>query len=114
MKITRRRFVTSVAAGAGGIFAYVAGFQAPQAMAAKLCTRPSPFAICLTGTTSGCRVQFGPPSCVLSRVYVYSPSEAFYVDCVARCEGGCGCSPYYFQARGAVGNGGSCSCTLAI
>ena len=114
MKITRKRFVASAAAGAGGLFAYVAGLATPQAMAAKFCTRESPFAICLTGTTSGCRVQYGPPSCSQSRVVVYSPSEAFYIDCWATCPGGCGCTPYYFQARGACGNGGSCSCTTAI
>lgn len=113
MRITRRRFFASAAAGAGGIFAYVAGVNPPDALAARYCPRQDIFAICLGGTTSGCRVQYGPPNCTQSRVVVYSPSEAFYIDCVVYCPSGtCQCAPQYFQARGACGNGGSCSCTV--
>jgi len=41
-----------------------------------------------------------------------SPSDAFFIDCSVDC-GDCGCTPRIFQARGACGNGGSCSCNYA-
>lgn len=112
MNLTRRTMFR-----AGGVVGGAASFLAlgpkPPASASAYCTTPWNVSdpICLNGTTTLCRVRYGPPSCTQSRVVVHSPNDAYYVDCKVTCQQGCGCEPLYLQARGAVRNGGKCSCT---
>jgi hypothetical protein len=115
-RITRANLLKRGATAAGAVFAaaFVAEpVQASRYMTFSNCiTRYFYTPICLGGTTSGCRVQYGPPDCSHSSVTVYSPSSAYHQTCHVTCNDGClGCEPIFNQARGATGNGGSCSCT---
>lgn len=115
--ITRGSLLRRAAGMAGGLFA--TAFVATESASANRyatfsnCRTNSFYVpICLGGTTSGCRVQYGPPDCSHSSVTVYSPSYAYHQTCHVTCNDGClGCEPIFNQARAAVGNGGSCSCT---
>jgi hypothetical protein len=116
VNLTRRRFVNRTLAAVGGTFAYAALPPEP-ALASAYCRSVdyAPPGICLSGTTSTCRVQYGPPSCTSSSVTVYSPNNRFEQECTAYCPGGkCSCEPLYFQARAATANSGACSCTIVI
>jgi hypothetical protein len=110
---TRRSFVARSGAAIATLFGYAA-YRPRDAAAAGPCKVIHSYAICPTGTTSTCRVRFGPPSCVASEVTVYSPNEQYYLSCTCSCPSDpCSCEPEFFQARAAARNGGSCSCTCA-
>jgi hypothetical protein len=108
---TRRGFIQRSGAAITATFAYAA-YHPRGAQASEYCKVVHNYPICPSGTTSQCRVRFGPPSCLRSEVTVVSPNDQWYHSCVCRCNQGCTkCDPDYFQARGAARNSGSCSCT---
>lgn len=109
MALTRRSFIKRATACVGGAVAFAA-LPPAIADASSFCKSITyKYRICTSGTTSTCRVQYGPPSCTRSEVTVYSPNNAYEQSCACDCN--CDCLPKYFQARGATTNAGSCSCT---
>lgn len=113
--INRRSLLQRAFGGAGALFVFGA-VKEPRVANAALAT---PFgynncvqffrdaSICAGGTTSTCRVQYGPPSTCQSTVSVYSPSSWYVNTTACKCSG-CGkCG--WFQIRGAVTNAGTCS-----
>lgn len=109
-RFTRRSAIRRAAGTAVGLMTFAA-LEPPVADAASYCAHLYPYVICASGTTSTCRVQYGPPSCTYSEVTVYSPNDRYYQRCYVTCPQ-CNCTPAFWQARGATQNSGGCSCTL--
>lgn len=113
--LSRRGVLQRAFAGAGALFVFGSIKGTGEAAAAwstpfgyNNCDRyAKDTSICVGGTTTTCRVRFGPPSTCYSPITVYSPSS-FYVNTSSCNCSGCGrCGT--FQIRAAVTNGGSCS-----
>lgn len=115
---TRRAVLGRAAVGVGAL---VASAVAPERVRARAtdtyptynnCARFYASPICWGGDRSDCNVQHGPPATSVSQVTVYSPDTSHELTCVAYCpDGPSRCTPEWFQARGAVTNKGTCSCT---
>lgn len=111
---TRKGFLARTVASAGALlsYAFVPATAEARRYAHHNCYTMYYYQkICLGGSTSGCNVRVGFPSCSHSYVTAYSPSDVFYNTCHVTCETFCNCEPTYNQARAAAGNGGTCSCT---
>lgn len=115
-QVTRAGFLKRSMAAAGGIFA--TGFGLSESAQADRYSNHNCRSMayyenrCPEGTTSSCRVLYGPPSCTASYVGIHSPNDLYYNRCHVTCDTGClTCDPAFAQARAAASNGGYCSCT---
>ena len=104
-KIGRRSFIRRTSTMIGCIITFAILGPKAVVLAASACSLVS----YEMQKSSTCRVQFGPPACDESVVTVYSPNNAYVLDCRAECSVVCECNPGFVQAHGVCCNNGKCS-----
>jgi hypothetical protein len=107
--MTRKGLLKRSIGAVGGAWA-LAAFGATKTARADFIIDCNYISTTIQASTT-CKVCWGNPSCIETRVGCYSKNGIFFIKCDYVCPGGCnGCEPPTCQARAGICNNGNCHC----